>query len=225
MSKNKAVTITVLACVLFVVVVFAGSIFKRNLERSKAMADQLEKSGLVVLSKPRQLSPFKLTNHHGKPFSRDDLNGQWSILFFGFTHCPHICPTTLSKLAKSMAAITDEQLKKRISVYFVTADPERDTVRELRRYTPSFSPDFTGITGDLEALGRFALEVGVAFAKVPSPHPSGYTIDHSTQLVVLNPRGHHHAFIKAPHDADAIAWAMQELDQDFKELAISFRQL
>ncbi len=211
---TRGVAKTVLACLVFVALVITLIVIRHSQETlPNPLA--LQEQGLVMLSRPRAVQDFTLTDHTGREFDKNDLRGHWSILFFGFTHCPDICPVTLATLARTMEQIEDQELRSRIKVYLVSVDPERDTLDKLKQYVSYFSPDFTGLTGRHSQIADFASQVGVAFAKVPFDGPDGYTVDHSGQLVVFNPRGHFHSFFKTPHESRQLARFMEALAAHF----------
>ncbi|MDP2239041.1 MAG: SCO family protein [Burkholderiales bacterium] len=127
-----------------------------------------------------------LTDHNGKPRTLADFRGKVVVLFFGFTHCPDVCPTTLAELAlvaKELGGDADS-----IQVLFVTVDPERDTREMLQRYVPSFNPAFLGLYGDADATARTAKEFKIIFQKQPLPG-GGYSVDHSAGTYVLDQQG------------------------------------
>lgn len=131
----------------------------------------------------RELS---LTDHNGKPRTLADFRGKVVVVFFGFTHCPDACPTTLAELAQVAKELGDEARK--MQVLFVTVDPERDTPEVLKRYVPSFDPGFLGLYGDAEATARAAKEFKIYYQKQPLPD-GGYSVDHSAGTYILDPQG------------------------------------
>jgi protein SCO1/2 len=127
-----------------------------------------------------------LTDHNGKPRTLADFKGKVVVLFFGFTHCPDACPTTMIELAKVAKELGPDA--QRMQVLFVTVDPERDTAEVLRQYVPSFNPSFLGLSGTPEETSRTAKEFKVYFQKQPQPAGS-YTMDHSAGTFVLDSQG------------------------------------
>lgn len=230
MTKNLKTTLIITG--LIVALVFAVSIVTQSLKHSEPSLENLAEAGLVVLSRPRQISDVNLLDHNGQHFNQQNFVGYWSVIFFGFTHCPDICPTTMATLRQSVELLNDSE-RLRLKVYLASADPERDRPAVLKKYVHAFAQDFIGLTGMRDDLAHLATQVGVTFAKVPlqtskqhqghdmsamtsGDHNAGYTIDHSTQLVVLNPKGHFHAYLKAPHDPQRIALFVQTLQKHFK---------
>ena len=130
---------------------------------------------------------FQLTDHNGKARSLADFKGKVVVLFFGYTHCPDVCPTTLAELALVMKQLGVDA--KKVQVLFVTVDPERDTPRLLAQYVPSFDPGFVGLYGDLEATARTANEFKVVYQKVAGSSPDNYTMDHSAGTYVFDQGG------------------------------------
>jgi len=128
-----------------------------------------------------------LSGHDGKPHALEEFRGKAVVVFFGFTHCPDICPTTLADMAGVMKKLGGEAAK--VQVLFVTVDPERDTREVLAQYVPAFDARFLGLYGDAEATLRTAKEFRVFFAKNKGVAPGAYTMDHSAQSFVYDPQG------------------------------------
>lgn len=137
-----------------------------------------------------------LTGHDGKPRTLADFRGKVVVLAFGFTHCPDICPTTLSELKGVKDKLGGDGV--RVQVLFMTLDPERDTQGVLAKYVPAFDPGFVGLYGDQNATARTAREFKVFFEKRPGPAPGAYSVDHSAQSYVFDPQGRLRLFV--PHD-------------------------
>lgn len=159
---------------------------------------ELRANGAIIFEQPRIIRDFSLVNHNGKDFTLGDLQGRWTLMFFGFTQCPDICPTTLSSLAGMHKQLTGK-VKEQLAVVMVTVDPARDTSERLSEYVPFFNTDFIGVTGPFKTLMSLTQDVNVAFRKVQlGGDPDDYTIDHAGQVVLFNPLGHYHGLIKPP---------------------------
>lgn len=139
---------------------------------------------------------FALTGHDGKPRTLADFRGRFVVLFFGYTHCPDVCPTTLVDMAEAMKKLGKDA--GRVQVLFVTVDPERDTPEVLAKYVPAFDPGFLGLSGDAAATQRVAKEFKIFYEKRPGSAPGAYTVDHSAQCYVLDDKGNLRLF--ARHD-------------------------
>ena len=129
---------------------------------------------------------FQLTDHHGKPRTLADFRGKVVVIFFGYTHCPDVCPVTLGELASVAKELGKDA--GRMQVLFITADPERDTPEVLSRYVPAFHPDFLGLYGDVEATARTAKELKLFYQKQPLPGGS-YSVDHSAGTYIYDTAG------------------------------------
>jgi protein SCO1/2 len=130
---------------------------------------------------------FKLTDHTGKTRTLADFRGKVVVVFFGYTRCPDVCPTTLADLKTAREQLGEDG--KRVQVLFVTVDPERDTPQLLASYVPAFDPSFLGLYGDAAATARVANEFKVFYQKVPGKTPDSYTVDHSSGSYVFDPQG------------------------------------
>ncbi len=161
--------------------------------------EQKRELGLYHFDKPRPIAEFNMTVHRGKAVGLASLQGQWSLVFFGFTTCPDICPTTLGVLSRAV-----RDLEEAPQVIMVTVDPERDTPELLSQYVPAFNPAFVGYTGSFDETVALAQQVNIAFGKMPGDGPGTYTMDHTASLVVIDPQGRYAGFIKAPHNAQNI---------------------
>lgn len=128
---------------------------------------------------------FHLREASGKSVSLNDYRGKVVALFFGYTHCPDVCPTTLADMARVMALLGEEA--ERVQVLFVTLDPERDSDELLAQYVPAFHPSFRGLRGDAAATAEAARAFGIQYQKVPTS--SGYNLDHSAGTYLIGPRG------------------------------------
>jgi protein SCO1/2 len=150
-----------------------------------------------------------LTAHDGKPRSLADFRGKAVVLFFGYTHCPDICPTTLADMAAVMKQLGQDAA--RVQVLFVTVDPERDTPEILAKYVPAFDASFLGLSGEAAATQRTAKEFKIFYEKRPGGAPGAYTVDHSGQSYVLDAQGRLRLFVR--HDRIA-----QDLAADLRTL-------
>ena len=144
-----------------------------------------------------------LTDHHGKPRTLADFRGKAVVLFFGYTHCPDVCPTTLADTAAALKQLGPQAA--RVQVLFVTLDPERDTREVLAQYVPAFDAGFLGLYGDATATQAAAKEFKVYYEKRPGKTPQTYTLDHSAQSYVLDPQGRLRLFVRQERIATDLA--------------------
>jgi len=143
---------------------------------------------------------FSLVDHTGKTRTLDDFRGKAVVVFFGYTHCPDVCPTTLAelKMVKDRLGADGERLQ----VLFVTVDPERDTQEALARYVPAFDPTFIGLRGDAAATAKVAKDFKVFYQKVPGSTPDNYSIDHTAGSYVFDPEGRLRLFARQGNPAN-----------------------
>ncbi|WP_129642948.1 SCO family protein [Peristeroidobacter agariperforans] len=199
MSRAKSIG---LAALVAIVAIAAGMLLSRAL-LDRSGGPTLAKATLIDPARP--LPPMAFVDQNGQSFGPEQLRGHWSILFFGFTYCPDICPTTLALLAQVEKKLTDLPAEQRPHIVLVSVDAKRDTPERLAQYVKSFSPTFTGITaGDQAAVEEFALKLGVPVAI--SEQPGGnYTVDHSAAIFVVDPNGALRALSSTPHEVSIIA--------------------
>lgn len=136
---------------------------------------------------------LSLTDQNGKSRTLSDFRGKVVALFFGYTHCPDVCPTTLAQLSQVMKALGPDA--DRVQVLFVTVDPERDTPAVLSQYVTAFDPRFLGLYGDAEATRRAAKEFKVFYEKHEGAAPGEYSVDHSAGTYVIDPKGRLRLFV------------------------------
>jgi protein SCO1/2 len=192
-----------LRIVVLVIVAFAaGLLLARLLVPGKAAPPQLEQA--TVFPAPRALPALDLVDQDGKALPPRFFDGHWTLVFFGFTQCPDICPTTLATLAQANKLFGDLPANSRPRMLLVSVDPERDPPSILAPYVRFFDPAFLAATGSLEATAAAAAAFNVPYAKV-SQDGGGYTLDHGSGLFVVGPTGGIVAYLSAPHDAARIA--------------------
>ena len=158
----------------------------------------------TVLTPPRPLPEIALIDQAGAEFDGSRLAGRWSLLFFGFTRCPDVCPQTLGVLAQVDKSLADLPAGARPQVILVSVDPQRDTPEQLASYVKFFAPSFTGVTGTQHAIDSFTRAMGVPVAIRPTEN-GDYTVDHSAAIFLLDPQGAMRALFSTPHDPKIIA--------------------
>lgn len=145
---------------------------------------------------------FHLTDASGKPRSLSDYRGKAVVLFFGYTQCPDVCPTTMAELQSVMKSLGPDA--DRVQVLFVTLDPARDTPALLSQYVPAFDPRFVGLFGDEAATVQTAKDFKVFYQKVPGPTPTSYTLDHTAGSYVFDPQGRIRLFLRQGQSAESV---------------------
>jgi protein SCO1 len=152
---------------------------------------------------------FSLTDPAGKTRTLADFRGKAVVVFFGYTQCPDVCPTTLTTLAETMKLLGPDA--DRVQVVFITVDPDRDTAALLAEYVPAFDKRFVGLRGDADATERVAKEFKVIYQKQPGATPTTYTMDHSAGLFLFDPQGRLRLYARHGEGPDALASDLREL--------------
>ncbi len=153
----------------------------------------------MLIPGPAPLPEFSLLDQRGRPIDRSVFEGQWDLVFFGFTHCPDICPTTLQVLSAARAELAEQGQQPLPRIVLVSVDPERDTPETIGRYVDYFGDGNLGITGSLEEITKLAAELGIYFRKQPSGDDN-YVVDHSAAVLVIDPAGRFSALFGGPHE-------------------------
>jgi protein SCO1/2 len=145
---------------------------------------------------------FSLTDHTGKRRTLADFKGKVVVVFFGYTQCPDVCPTTMAEMAGVMKQLGPDADK--VQVLFVTIDPERDTQAFLAKYVPTFDPRFLGLRGDSAETAKVAKDFKVFYQKVPGKEPGSYTMDHTAGSYVFDPKGRIRLFLRHGQGPDPV---------------------
>lgn len=197
-GQTRNIRLTVVGLLVLIAVIVGG--FIKQVSQPRVMtSSELKLNGAFMFDTPRALPEFALIDHHGEAFTAESLKGQWTLVFFGFTYCPDICPTTMAFLARLVDELDGLPAGDDTRVVMVSVDPARDTPERLAQYVPYFNEDFTGVTGEFLDIHRFATALNTPFRKVPG-QDENYLVDHSANVVLINPRGDYHGFFKAPLD-------------------------
>lgn len=196
MSRNNVVF-----ALVAILAATAGVLLARGMLDAQRPLQATVTSG-TLLDPPRPLPALTLVDQDERPFTLDRLHDRWTLLFFGFTNCPDICPATLSTLAQLEKSLQDLPEQQRPRVVLISVDPERDTPQQLASYVKFFSPTFTGVTGTQASIDEFARAMGVPVAI--SKTENTYTVDHSAAIFLIDPQAGLRALFSTPHEPSAI---------------------
>ncbi|MDR7025655.1 MULTISPECIES: SCO family protein [Pseudomonas] len=188
--------ITVFVLVAIVALVLGLTVNKVLTSKGQGDPTVLLDAGIVLLPQSRNLPELSLTNQDGQTVAVDQLKDQWSLLFFGYTFCPDICPATLAQLRQLQGQLPPETLAK-LRIVLVTVDPHRDTPEQLKKYLEYFDAGFIGLTGEEAIIQKLANGVSIPFIPADTSKEN-YTVDHSGNLVLIGPDGKQRGFIRAP---------------------------
>lgn len=198
---NPVLTVVIVAAVL-------GAVVAHLLSRRSPSPPATEV--LTILTPAKPLAPFTLLSADAGVVDSASLRGHWTLVFFGFTHCPDVCPTTLTLLAGTVRSLADLPAAARPRVLLISVDPERDDPRRLADYVRFFDPAFIGATAQEPELSRAAAAFATPYARVPLA-AGGYTMDHGPGIFIVNPSGAIAAYTSAPGDSARLARDYRQL--------------
>ena len=204
-SRQYGRSANILLLVIAALAIGIGFYSYQNTQTKSVSADNLQKA-TSLHSNPRTLPSFSLTNHLNKSFSNQDLVGSWSMVFFGFTNCPDVCPLTLSILDQVTSELRNNDTNS-LSVprnIFISVDPKRDQPEKLKEYVEHFNDDMIGLTGSKEQIDSLTQSFGAIYA-IADNTTGNYLVDHSAHIFVIAPDGKMVALFSTPHDAKIIA--------------------
>jgi len=206
MSLKFRIMTTSIALAVIAAVAWLTLIDREFDSRATLLPDQV----ITVFPDPKPLTAFALTDHKKRAFDLASLKGKWSFLFFGFTHCPDVCPTTLAVLVRAREYIAKNMAQAEdIQFVFVSVDPNRDTVAKLGEYVSYFDAEFLGATGNSGQIANLAGQLGAPYQVTITPGVENYPVTHTTAVFLLDPRARYHAVFTPPHDAKVISERFQ----------------
>jgi protein SCO1/2 len=209
MSRTQKTVVVLAALVALVLGLTVNKVLNSKGDGTDKVA--LLDAGIVLLPQSRSLPSLALTDQNGQALQVDQLKGKWSLLFFGYTFCPDICPATLAQL-RQLQGMLPAEAKDKLRVVLVTVDPQRDTPEQLKKYLGFFDPAFLGLTGSQEDLQKLAAAVSIPYIPADTSQEN-YTVDHSGNLVIIGPDGTQRGFIRAPLHNDKLAEQLPSLLQ------------
>lgn len=182
----------------FIFLAIAGSsvLMTLALQRTAAVVEYA-----TVLPKPMALPQFDLIDQSGDKFGRESLESKWSALFFGFTHCPDICPATLQQLALARQRVNEITPDQFPNIILVSVDPERDTPEILKEYVSHFGEGVKGVTGSVDEVRKLTSALGIFFEK-SGQLDANYNVNHSAVVIIVDPNAEFHALFSAPHKVE-----------------------
>ena len=186
---------------VFILVAIVALILGLTVNRvlsGKGTGDQtaLIDAGIILLPQSRTLPDLKMIDQEGQSVVINELKGKWTLLFFGYTFCPDICPTTLAQLRQVKSELPKEAVES-LRVVLISVDPNRDTPQQLKQYLGYFDKAFIGLTASVQDIQKLANAVSIPFIPADTSKPN-YTVDHSGNLALLGPDGTQRGFIRAP---------------------------
>lgn len=203
MGKNKKLISIILVVLVLVVSV---EMYFGFLQRHE-VANNVKIDG-VFLAQTKEINDFHLTASNGKPFTKENLKGHWTMIFFGFTNCGMVCPTTMAALNDMYKKLEkDLPANQMPQVVMVSVDPDRDTLDRMKGYVASFNPNFIGTRAEIGETVALEKQLHIAAAKmqVDGQGKNQYTINHSAEILLFNPKGQLQAYLAYPHQPEQMA--------------------
>ena len=214
MKKWLPTCLIILSCVIaFSLGIYFSSKTKPNIDHTPTSETSIP--GLLW-PPPKQLNAFTMQDQNSQPFGLEQIKGRWSLLFFGYTHCPDICPITLSAMNQAYDEINKAYPLDTFQTVFVSVDPKRDTAETLKRYVNHFNDKFIGLTGTMDQMASFTKQLGIPYFYTASQNPQQaaanyYTVDHTASLYLLDDKGRLVGLIRPPHDPKTLAQKVIEI--------------
>lgn len=200
-----------IAFAIFDVAVIVALVFLYSLKSERDSTAELRELGVTVYPDIRPVQQFNLVDETMSTYTNTDLDGHWTMLFFGFTSCPDICPLTMAELKKFYEQLNDTAIKDDLEIVMVSVDPERDDPEAIGNYVDRFNERFTGVTGEFSEIAHMASQFFVAYSEPLHEHDSeknshemsgsNYLIEHSGHIAVVDSFGNFHAVMRPPHRA------------------------
>lgn len=204
-KKKRGLSITI--ALLLAVMAFIFGVYLSQHMSLKKNVDLSQLHG-TALNKSRAIEPFSLIGIDDAPFNNASLNGRWTMMFFGFTHCGSVCPTTMAELGKMHRLLQKEGVATLPNVVMISVDPDRDSLITLSHYVKAFDSHFYGARGSEDSIKGLTHEIGIAYIKLvdkDSPNAENYDIEHTGTISLFNPKGRLVAFFTTPHNAEQLA--------------------
>jgi len=182
---KSSIMITTVALAAMLAGAWLAATYRENDSRAVLLPDQV----MTLFPDPKPLTAFALTDHRNRVFDLASLKGKWSFLFFGFTHCPDICPTTLAILARARDNIAKDAVgAENIQIVFISVDPNRDTADKLKQYVTYFNAALLGVTGDDAQIGNLAGQLGAVYQVAITPGMENYPVNHTAAVFLVDPQ-------------------------------------
>ena len=189
------------AKVIKIIILFFMTLIIVNCSAKQSVNVDNEKNEFsTVLDTPMVLSDFNLTADDGTIFNLETLKGQWNLLFFGYTHCPDVCPLTLHQLGQAKKAL-NESMQNSLNIIMISVDPDRDSTEILHQYVNSFNQKVIGATGTINEINKLTSQLGI-FHMANKEEGQNYSVSHSAAVVMINKNAEFHAVFSAPHSTE-----------------------
>lgn len=202
--KNNKLTLLILIIGAIIIASFVYVGIAEQRHQLTANTQDIKIDG-IYLNQPREINNFNLSDNHGNPFTKANLKGHWTMMFFGFTNCGYVCPTTMASLNKMYQSLQKELPQDKLpQIVMISVDPDRDSVDRMNSYVTSFNPNFIGARADISETIALEQQLHIAAAKMQTDGQgkNQYTINHSADILLFNPEGKLQAYLSFPHQPE-----------------------
>jgi protein SCO1/2 len=215
-EKKNGLALTLVSTIAIIVLVVG--LFVYTMTQPRIMnVKELVNNGAITFEEPVPILPFNLLDQQANAFSQEQFQDQWTLLFFGFSHCGGFCPTTLAMLDQLVDQL-EADVAEQTQVVMVSVDPERDTPERLAEYMGNFDPAFIGVTGDYPSIRLLSEQFYIAIQQADKVNEGEhYDVAHGEQIVLINPDGKYHGFFKPP-------FSLGRLKTTYQSIVISYRR-
>lgn len=208
----------IITIILFVMSATASVTFGESKQQPNCQSNNLKING-IYLPVETEIQNFKLTDNNGKNFTKKNLAGQWTLVFFGFTNCPMVCPATLAALDEMYRSLKNKLSADQLpNIVFISVDPKRDTTARLNEYVNAFNPHFIGARADINETQALMKQLHIIALKIEASKEGKdrYVINHTSEILVFNPNAKLQAYLSYPHYAKQMTKDYQLILQAFK---------
>ena len=209
--QAKSANILIIAIV--VISAFTAGIWLGIVPQNRSVVPVIQDTVITVLPRAKVLEPFLLQTGTGKNFDLDSLKGKYSLLFFGYTSCPDVCPTTMYQLEKLYSILEKDRHQQNFQVVFVSVDPRRDTPDRLEKYVTAFNRNFIGATGQKKQISNLARQLGASYDVEDDGKSKNYGVSHTDVIFIVDPDARFAAILTPPHRASRIESRLRLLMQ------------
>ncbi len=218
-KKGLMPALAIMSLILGLTAFIGWQSFSNKAAAPLSIQQQLNKLGAFKFPQAINVTDVPFINEEGEVIGKQNNLGKWSFLFFGYTFCPDVCPTTLAVMQQTWVKLSPAQ-QAQTQIVLVSVDPERDTPEQLKSYMDYFDPSFTAFTGKPASLRSLAAQLNAVYAKVERQNAAGeadlelgYLMDHSANIAILDPNGHYYGFIKPPFNPQKMLAVMKAIQQ------------
>ena len=218
-KKGLMPALAIMSLILGLTAFIGWQSFSNKAAAPLSIQQQLNKLGAFKFPQAINVTDVPFINEEGAVIGKQNNLGKWSFLFFGYTFCPDVCPTTLAVMQQTWVKLSPAQ-QAQTQIVLVSVDPERDTPEQLKSYMDYFDPSFTAFTGKPASLRSLAAQLNAVYAKVERQNAAGeadlelgYLMDHSANIAILDPNGHYYGFIKPPFNPQKMLAVMKAIQQ------------